>query len=405
MVPRRILIFSLVYYPRYVAGAEVAIKEITDRISSQEIEFDMVTLLMDSRLPRYEKIGNINIHRIGWGRKSSSSDGILSWIINLNKYFYLIIGTIKALRLNKTRNYDAIWSFMASYNTFSALFFKIIKPKVRFIFTLQDGDPIPYIKRRARPLYPLFKMFFSKADRIQAISNYLAKWARDMGAICPIDVVPNAVNFELFSKRDSKAIEQANLDIGRREGDLFLITTSRLVKKNAVEDIIESLEFLPSYVKLVIIGQGNEKARLHRLVEMKKLESRVIFLGHVPNVDLPKYLHASDIFVRPSVSEGLGNSFLEAMASGIPVIGTPVGGIPDFLRDGETGLFCEVHNPRSIAQKVEKLIKDRESRDYIVRQAKEMVENKYNWEKISREMKDILNSKVQNPNVKLMSKP
>ena len=120
-----------------------------------------------------------------------------------------------------------------------------------------------------------------------------------------------------------------------------------------------------------------------------KLENRVKFIGYVSHAEMSKYLHASDIFIRPSVSEGLGNSFLEAMAAGLPVIGTPVGGIPDFLRDGETGLFCEVHNPRSIAQKVEKLIKDRESRNYIIKQAKAMVEEKYTWNKIAGEMKKI----------------
>jgi glycosyltransferase involved in cell wall biosynthesis len=105
-----------------------------------------------------------------------------------------------------------------------------------------------------------------------------------------------------------------------------------------------------------------------------------------------QYLQASDIFIRPSLSEGFGNSFIEAMASGIPVIATPVGGIVDFLTDGETGLFCEVKNPRSIAQKVEKLIKDRESREYIVKNAKKMVEEDYAWTNIVGEMKEVFNS-------------
>jgi glycosyltransferase involved in cell wall biosynthesis len=89
------------------------------------------------------------------------------------------------------------------------------------------------------------------------------------------------------------------------------------------------------------------------------------------------------------LSEGFGNSYIEAMAAGIPVIATPVGGIVDFLKDGETGLFCEVQNPRSIAQKVEKLIKDKESRDYIVRNAEQMVKEKYDWGKISGEMRKV----------------
>jgi glycosyltransferase involved in cell wall biosynthesis len=65
-----------------------------------------------------------------------------------------------------------------------------------------------------------------------------------------------------------------------------------------------------------------------------------------------------------------------------------VGGILDFVRDGETGLLCEVQNPSSIAQKVEKLIKDSESREYIVRNALEMVKEKYEWSIIANDMKN-----------------
>ena len=112
------------------------------------------------------------------------------------------------------------------------------------------------------------------------------------------------------------------------------------------------------------------------------------FAGFIAHEKLPTYLWASDIFVRPSLSEGMGNSFIEAMASGLPVIATPVGGIVDFLRDGETGLFCEVGNPKSIAQKIEKLIKDSESRQYIVENASGMVKDKYDWSLIAKRMKE-----------------
>lgn len=64
--PKRILIFSFVYYPRFIGGAEIAIKEITDRVSSQDIEFDLVALRIDKKLPRFERIGNVNVYRIGF---------------------------------------------------------------------------------------------------------------------------------------------------------------------------------------------------------------------------------------------------------------------------------------------------------------------------------------------------
>jgi glycosyltransferase involved in cell wall biosynthesis len=391
MNPRRILIFSLVYYPSFIGGAEVAIKEITDRISPSEVEFDMVTLRMDPSLPKYEKIGNINVHRVGWtAKKGFSSSDPLPWYLHLNKYAFLLTGFLKAARLDRIRHYEAIWSLMATYNSFAALFFKLVHPRTRFIFTLQDGDPIPYIKRRALPLYPFFKMMFTRADHVQVISSYLADWAREMSVKCPIMVVPNAVDYGLFSGKISDTEAAALKEkLGKKEGDVFLITTSRLVAKNAIGDVIEALRYLPDNVKFLILGIGHEEASLKSQAKSLKLGDRVLFLGYVSHKEMPKYLQISEIFVRPSLSEGFGISFVEAMAAGIPVIATRAGGIPDFLKDGETGLFCEAHNPKNIAQKVEKLIKDGESRKYIVRQAREMVKDRYSWEKTARKMKEI----------------
>jgi len=386
---KKILIFSLVYYPRFIGGAEVAIKEMTDRISASDIEFDMITLRFDSHLPRFERVGNINVHRIGWAMRQKDSSDSLPWYLHLNKYAYIILGLIKALSLNKKHKYDATWSMMATYNSFVALFFKLTNPKIPFILTLQEGDPIKYLKRRALPLYPLFKMIFTRADHIQTISNYLADWARDMKANCPITVIPNAVDFNLFSTHKSieEEMELKNT-LGKNKDDIFLITTSRLVIKNAVGNIIEALEYLPKNIKLLILGQGYQEKELKNKTDKLGLTERVNFLGYIPHKEMPKYLHISDIFIRPALSEGFGNSFIEAMAAGIPVIATPVGGIVDFLRDGETGLLCEVNNPKSIVQKIEKLIKDKESGDYIVRNASEMVKNKYEWNIIANDMKN-----------------
>lgn len=401
--PKKGLIFSLVYYPRFVGGAEVTIKEVTDRIDPMQVEFDMITLRFDKDLPVYERVGNINVHRVGPGFARKTIPSSMPLGMHLIKYLYPIIAYRKALKLHRAEKYDFIWSLMVSYNTFAAVFFKLMRPTVPFVFTLQDGDPIPHIKRRALPLYPFFKKMFTRADHIQAISQYLADWAHDMGATCPVDVVPNAVDYKLFTKEVPQATRDVlTKKINKKDGDVFLITTSRLVEKNGVTDIIDSLIYLPSNVKLLILGDGplepELKAQAMRLglnyTEEPPVNpgNRVRFMGYVAHADMPQYLAISDVFVRPSLSEGLGNSFLEAMAAGLPVIATKVGGIPDFLTDGETGLFCEVGNPRSIAQKVEKFLKDRESRDYIVKKARTMVRDRYQWDKIAQRMQGIFES-------------
>jgi len=87
------------------------------------------------------------------------------------------------------------------------------------------------------------------------------------------------------------------------------------------------------------------------------------------------------------------------MAAGIPVIATPVGGILDFLKDGETGWFCEPKNPKSIAEKI-KYILDENNRaevERVVAHAKQMVEDKYNWDLIAGQMKNIFHSLINHP--------
>lgn len=388
---KRILIFSLVYYPNFIGGAEVAIKEITDRLGS-DFEFDMVTLRLDRNLPKVERIGNVTVYRVGWTlrRKIQVSSDSLPKILHLNKYAMLFTAFIKGVGLYRKHDYDILWSIMATYNSFAALFLKLVFPKIKFLLTLQEGDPISFIKRRARPLWPLFKMIFKKADCIQAISKYLADFSVDMGSQCPVVVVPNAVDIERFTKEISlEDLEKAKKDIRKKEGDIVLITTSRLVTKNAIEDVISALQFLPEHIKFAIAGRGYLKESLELKARLLGVENRIVWLGQVSHNDMPAILKASDIFIRTPISEGFGNSYVEAMAVGLPCVATPVGGILDFIKDGETGVFAEVRNPESIADAVMRLVRDSELVSSIKRNSFEMVKQKYDWEIIAKEMRNI----------------
>ena len=142
------------------------------------------------------------------------------------------------------------------------------------------------------------------------------------------------------------------------------------------------------------------------LAEQKGLAERVKFLGSKGHDKLPEILQACDIFIRPSLSEGLGNAFLEAIAAGLPIIGTPVGGIPDFLLDGHTGVFCQVRNPESIAQAVMRIQTEPGLRDRLTAQSLVLVRAKYDWDKIAQQMDELLNKMTSDagrrtPNQKL----
>src|SRR3989344_1758028 len=307
---KKILIFSLAYYP-HVGGAEVAIKEITDRI--QDIEFHMVTLNF-SEEKREEKIGNVFVHRIGSGNGK--------W----NKYWYQFFAAWEARSLHRKYHFDGIWAMMAHSCGIPAGIFKTLHPEVPYLLTLQEGDPLEHIERLARPVWPLFKRGFTKADMVVAESTFLGRWARRMGFTGPLEVIPNGVDAERFARVQHRVLN-TNM--------VMLVTTSRLVNKNAVDDVIRALTLLPEHVTFTICGTGPDEMMLKTLVKNIGVETRVKFMGYVEQTRLPVLFNECDIFIRPSRSEGMGNSFIEAMAAELPVIATQEGGIADFLFDAK----------------------------------------------------------------------
>ncbi|MSU74859.1 glycosyltransferase family 1 protein [Candidatus Kaiserbacteria bacterium] len=368
---KRILIFSLAYYP-HVGGAEVAIKEVTDRTSPDEIDFHMVTMRFSTTDASEEKIGNIFVHRIGGGNSR--------W----HKFLFQFNAARFASVLHRTQSFDAVWAMMAHSAGVPAALFSLHYPSVPYILSLQEGDPISHIERTMLPLWPLFTRAFKNASIILPLSTYLARWARARGYTGPVEIVPNGVSVREF----------VGAPIAHK--GTILITTSRLVHKNAIDDVIRALSLLPESVHFHILGSGPEEHTLKMLVHECGVGNRVVFLGHIDRARMPSYLHAADIFIRPSRTEGFGISFVEAMAAGLPVIATQEGGIADFLYDEKrnpdtetTGWAVDADSPEQIAEAVKDILVHPEQVARVVATAKRMVNERYDWDLIAKQMRDI----------------
>ncbi len=364
---KRVLIFSTAYLP-LIGGAELAVKELTDRLT--DFEFDLITAKIKPELKSVEQIGRVKVYRLGWGS-------------GLDKILLAFYGATFAKNLHRHHKYDLAWGIMASFAGLAASGFKQ-KTGVPFLLTLQEGDNLAEVESKMAPLWWKFKNIFTSADYVQCISNYLAEWARKMGVIAPISVIPNGVDLKTFS------CDQERLNSNETK---IIFTASRLVKKNAVDVIIEALAKLPNNFILRIAGTGEEEKTLKNLVEDLGVGERVQFLGNLTPAQVAQELVKTDIFTRPSRSEGLGNSFLEAFASGVPVIATPVGGITDFLKDNETGFLVPVDNADALAEKI-KFIADPQNKEQvwsITNNAPDLVRQTYNWDTLAPQMAQILN--------------
>jgi glycosyltransferase involved in cell wall biosynthesis len=374
---KKIVIFSIAYHP-FVGGAEVAIKEITDRLP--DYEYYLITNKFNAEWPDEEKIGNINVRRLGKGKK---------W----DKYLYPFRAILYTMNLHKVVKFDFAWSMMAFYGGLAALFLKY-KTKIPYLLTLQSGDSDEFLRKRTWFWSYWYKRIYREPNITQAISKFLAKRSRKMGNRGEIVLIPNGVDLAVFKAGISEEAKQSvRKELNIADDEKIFITTSRLALKNGIDDLIKSMNFLiyksGIKIKLLILGSGPDEEKLKALAEEMRVKEQILFLGHRDYKDLPKYVETADIFCRPSLSEGLGNSFLESMAVNTPIIGTEVGGIPDFLHDGETGLFCKVRNPVSIAQAVERYVKDKELYKKIQDAGRELVLEKYSWDSVAKQMNQV----------------
>ncbi len=161
-----------------------------------------------------------------------------------------------------------------------------------------------------------------------------------------------------------------------------IITTSSLIPRNGLDTLIKACRLLTFDFELAIAGSGREESNLKKLAQGLPVK----FLGRVPNKQVPNLLMTSDLFVRPSRFEGFGNSFIEAMAAGLPIIGTPVGGITDFLVDSQTGLMVPVDDPLKLAQAITRLAKDRKLALKLSQNGRKLVKEQYTWDIVAKKV-------------------
>ena len=181
----------------------------------------------------------------------------------------------------------------------------------------------------------------------------------------------------------------------------MLLFVGRLAEKKGVTYLISAMKGIAKEFpgcKLVIVGDGPEKQSLMTQSQQLGLSGSVVFTGSLPNQSLPVFYRAADVFVLPSIvdsrgdTEGLGVVLLEAIAAGIPVVASNVGGIPDILINNKTGVLAEQKNPESLAQDIVSLLKSRQQQKKLSSAAKKHIEKTYSWQKVASDFHGVFSS-------------
>lgn len=224
----------------------------------------------------------------------------------------------------------------------------------------------------------------NRTDAIITVSNALKKFIVDEENIDPkkVNVIYNCVDLSTYQANPSLDLrKEYNL-----ESDTLLIgCISRLIPSKGVQDLIKALEILKGRVKVFafVAGDGPHLNYLQDMAKEAKLEN-IQFLGY--RNDIKDFLRNIDIFVLPSHSEGFGVSVAEAMALGVPVIATNVGGIPEIIKNNEDGIIVNPESPNDLANAIEILATNADLRNKFSKKGEEYIVNNFSKEKMINEI-------------------
>ncbi len=204
-----------------------------------------------------------------------------------------------------------------------------------------------------------------------------------------IVIIPNGINLTRFNPANASSRVEVRRSFSAPENIPLLLFVGSQFRLKGLEFVIRALAEMQTKAILLVVG-GDVSGPFKRLAEQLGVRDRVIFAG--ARSDLPRIYPAADAFVLPSLYETFALVCLEAMASGLPVLASPVGGIEDYLRDGENGLHIQ-RDPQDIAVKLDRMLNEPELYARL-RERGLTTAGDYAWEKIARKYLTLFNEVI-----------
>ena len=191
---------------------------------------------------------------------------------------------------------------------------------------------------------------------------------------------------------DAATRERRRADLGIAPDERIILCIGRLSKEKGQLDLVAAIDRLRQMrpaepVRLILAGDGPARPQIVEAIQSMGLSGQVTLAGHIP--DIGRYYQAADLVVIPSLSEGSPNVLLEAMAAGIPVVATPVGGIPEIVTHGESALLVPPQNPGAMAEAINLLLSSPGTAISLAQQARANVETDYTPEARARSLLQI----------------
>jgi len=335
-------------------------------LASRDIEIFFFSLSKVERDNPFENIDNIQLYTFGFDEKFTKNDnsGVSKW-----RYLKVLPILKEKIRLFKPDILHA--HYISGYGTLGAL--SGFHPFVASVW----GSDIFDFPHKSFLHKKLIEFNLKKADKILSTSHIMAI---EIKKYTPkeVTVTPFGIDMDKFRPMSVESLF--------REKDIVIGTIKALDEKYGIEYLLKSFAILRDKysnlsLKLLIVGEGKDEEILQNLSKRLCIEKETIFTGKIDFNEVPKYHNMLDIFVSVSTldSESFGVAIIEAGACEKPVVVSNVGGLPEVVKDGVTGLIVPSKDEEKTAEAIEKLILNKTIRDEMGKSARKRVQKLFNW--------------------------
>jgi glycosyltransferase involved in cell wall biosynthesis len=338
--------------PKWLAGTEIATYYIAEHLAQHGHEVHVITSL-DEGLPKASCEKGFHIHRLP--RVRIRFVGVLAFWADI----------IRVLRKIKP---DIVHAQSLISGMPALLSNRLLK--IPYVIYGRGSDvylPDWFTKLTAKGI-------LKNASTVIALTEHMkdamqAIYSRD------IIVVPNGINLNEVAEKETEGGNPSKrvLFVGRLhpvKGTQYLLGAMSIVHRELRE------------AKLILVGDGEEREHLETLTDNLGIRECVEFAGRVPHERVKDYMNRAEVFVLPSLSEGFPVTILEAMACGLPVVATRVGGVPDIIKNGTNGYLVDTMNQEQIAEALLNLLQDKQLRKDISENNREGV-RRYRWDAVA----------------------
>ena len=353
-------------YPPIGGGAGRTAYYLASELSKQGVEVSVLTSKAPHELD-LPQLPGVTVYRVYSWRKSQHEVGKRGLVV------FLMLAGLRFISLLLTRKYDLIYYFAS----IPAGLLSVFAPRHASIMGLRgldvpgrDLDSFALIHKLLKPIN-LRTWYW--ADAVTASSANLAATAHQHAPDLDIEVFYNGVDETLFFPR-------SRLHPHPAQHPFQIIGVSRLIKLKGFQYLIEAMSQLPAGdYHLTLVGKGSYEDELRAQVEQLGLADRVTFTGYMNHQQMSVLMREMDLFVLPSYGDSYASAFLEAMASGVPVVGAATGGAMELIEHGQNGWLVPPKDVNAIVEAIQTLKADDALRECLRDNALACIRQEHSW--------------------------